>query len=171
VPAADRERLPLDLSTKRLCRTAFIFDAAENCYWCQMGRRLAFWRHQSVQRRKRVIEYDRYRCKACAGCELTERCLSPKASRRYINRDRHEPLREAMDARLRSVSGKAVYRQRAPVAEGRIGVIKSRLGVRQFLLRGLENVRTEWTWLATACNLRILMRRWSSVKPRAASLG
>jgi transposase len=169
VPAADRERLPLDLSTKRLCRTAFIFDAAGNCYWCPMGQRLAFWKHQSIQRRKRVIEYDRYRCKACAGCELAERCLSPKASSRCINRDRHEPLREAMDARLRSASGKAVYRQRAPVVEGRIGVIKSPMGVRQFLLRGLAKVRTEWTWLTTACNLSILMRRWSSVKSRASS--
>ena len=171
VPAADRQRLPVDLSTKRLCRTAFIFDAAGNCYWCPMGRRLAFEKHHSIKRRKHVIEYDRYRCKACGGCELSGRCLSPKASSRYINRDRHEPLREAMDARLRSASGQAVYRQRAPVAEGLIGVIKSRLGVRQFLLRGLTKVRTELTWLATACNLRILMRRWSSVKPHAASLG
>jgi hypothetical protein len=34
--------------------------------------------------------------------------------------------------------------------EGVIGVVKSVLGFRQFLLRGLEHVKTEWCWLCTA---------------------
>jgi hypothetical protein len=33
---------------------------------------------------------------------------------------------------------------------------KGVLGVRQFLLRGLENVRTEWRWLCTTYNLKKL---------------
>ena len=31
------------------------------------------------------------------------------------------------------------------------------LGVRQFLLRGLSKVRTEWLWVCTAYNLRKLI--------------
>jgi hypothetical protein len=32
------------------------------------------------------------------------------------------------------------------------------MGVRQFLLRGLENVRTEWRWVCTAFNLQKLLK-------------
>jgi hypothetical protein len=36
-------------------------------------------------------------------------------------------------------------------------LIKQQFGTRKFLLRGLEKVRTEWNWLATAFNLERLI--------------
>ena len=169
VPAEQWEKLPVDRSTHRLCRTAFIFDAAHDCYWCPMGKKLAFEKSLSKKRRKGQIRYDRYRCQGCGGCGLAARCIPKKAAGRCIDRDGHEPLREAMDARLRSPRGRAAYRRRAPVVEGTIGVIKSTLGLRQFLLRGLQKVRTEWTWMTTACNLRTLMRLWPQPQFQAAA--
>jgi hypothetical protein len=32
------------------------------------------------------------------------------------------------------------------------------MGIRQFLLRGLQKVRTEWNWIALACNLKLLLK-------------
>ena len=73
---------------------------------------------------------------------------------------------------MHSDVGREVYRQRQSVAESPFGVIKNVMGVRQFLSRGLENVRTEWRWVCTAYNLRILVKwvrrqrdRWASVQP------
>ena len=37
------------------------------------------------------------------------------------------------------------------------------LGVRRFLRRGLEAVRTEWSLLCTAVNVGILLRHWPEV--------
>jgi hypothetical protein len=36
------------------------------------------------------------------------------------------------------------------------GIIKSALGFRQFLLRGLDKVRGEWSLVTMACNLKRL---------------
>ena len=43
------------------------------------------------------------------------------------------------------------------IGETQFAIIKHILGVRQFLLRGLEKVRTEWCWVCTAYNLKKLI--------------
>jgi hypothetical protein len=40
------------------------------------------------------------------------------------------------------------------------GLIKDGQAGRRFLLRGLENVRAEWSLLVTAFNLKTLWRLW-----------
>jgi len=154
VAAEQRQNLPMDASTKRFGRSAFVYDSATDRYHCPMGKSLEFARVVYKPRRKETIEYRRYTCKECEGCPLRSQCLTKKARRRNIDRDRHEPLREARDSRLYSESGQGLYRQRAPWVEGVMGQVKSVLGVRQFLHRGLDQVRTEWRWACTALNLR-----------------
>ena len=58
---------------------------------------------------------------------------------------------------MKTKEGKEVYRRRTPVAETPFGYIKGVLGIRQFLVRGLDKVRTEWRWICTAYNLRKLL--------------
>lgn len=62
--------------------------------------------------------------------------------------------RERLRHRLRTTAGRAIYGQRKWTIEPRFGNIKSVLGFRQFLLRGLEKVRSEWKLVATAYNLK-----------------
>jgi len=152
-----RKDLPIDTSTKRLGRSSFVYDGQADCYYCPMGKMLAFSRVVYKPRRKGTIEYRRYTCKNCEGCPLRGQCLTKKARRRTIDRDRHEPFREARDRRLYSPAGQRLYRQRAPGVEGAFGQVKSVVGLRQFLHRGLEKVRTEWRWACTALNVRKLV--------------
>ena len=58
---------------------------------------------------------------------------------------------------MQTAPGKATYNQRMHVAETPFGILKGVLGVRQFLLRGLEKVRMEWRWVCTAYNLKKLI--------------
>ena len=51
-----------------------------------------------------------------------------------------------------------LYNERPRMAETTFGILKQVMGLRQFLLRGLEKVRTEWRWAATAFNLMKLVR-------------
>jgi hypothetical protein len=44
------------------------------------------------------------------------------------------------------------------------------MNVRQFLLRGLENVKTEWLWVCTAFNLAKLVREVARLRAKFATL-
>ena len=61
---------------------------------------------------------------------------------------------EAMAHRLRTPEGKKLYGLRKQTPEPVFGIIKSVLGFRQFLLRGLDNVRGEWSLVTMAWNLK-----------------
>jgi hypothetical protein len=61
-----------------------------------------------------------------------------------------------MKHRLRTQSGKAVYGLRKSTVEPVFGIIKSVLGFRGFLRRGLKAVSEEWTLVSIAWNLNRL---------------
>ncbi len=61
---------------------------------------------------------------------------------------------EAMAHRLNTLEGRKLYAQRKHIPEPIFGIIKSVLGLRQFLLRGLDHVRGEWNLVTLAWNLK-----------------
>jgi transposase len=61
---------------------------------------------------------------------------------------------EAMGHRLRTTEGKKLYALRKHTPEPVFGIIKSVLGFRQFLLRGLDKVRGEWSLVTMAWNIK-----------------
>jgi hypothetical protein len=61
---------------------------------------------------------------------------------------------EAMAHRLKTPEGKKLYALRKQVPEPVFGIIKSVLGFRQFLLRGLDQVRGEWSLVTMAWNMK-----------------
>ena len=77
---------------------------------------------------------------------------------------------QAMDHRLATVEGRAVYAVRKSTVEPVFGIIKSVLGFRQFHLRGLEAASGEWTLVTTAWNLKRLFNlRSAAVRTAAAA--
>jgi len=60
----------------------------------------------------------------------------------------------AMGHRLHTPEGKRLYALRKQTPEPVFGIIKSVLGFRQFLLRGLDRVRGEWTLVTMAWNMK-----------------
>ena len=65
---------------------------------------------------------------------------------------------DRMKHRLRTPEGREVYATRKCTVEPTFGIIKSVLGFRQFLLRGLQAVRHEWTLVCIGWNLKRLHR-------------
>jgi transposase len=61
---------------------------------------------------------------------------------------------EAMAHRLATPEGKKLYALRKHVPEPVFGIIKSVMGFRQFLLRGIDQVRGEWSLVTMAWNLK-----------------
>lgn len=63
---------------------------------------------------------------------------------------------QKMAHRLKTPEGKKVYGLRKQTPEPVFGIIKSVMGFRQFLLRGLHNVRGEWDLVTMAWNIKRL---------------
>jgi len=61
---------------------------------------------------------------------------------------------EAMAHKLKTPAGRALYALRKQTPEPVFGIIKSALGFRQFSLRGLDNVRGEWSLVTMAWNVK-----------------
>jgi hypothetical protein len=86
--------------------------------------------------------------------------------------EKQEPLEELpeeatakqkMARRLETKQGKEVYKKRKETVEPVFGIIKAAMGFRQFMLRGLEEVSTEWDLVMTAYNFKRLYTLMSVV--------
>jgi transposase len=154
----------------RLSKEAFLYDSESDCYWCPTGKQLTSVGIEREQRDGEQLDRRVYRCASCAGCPLRQSCTDNKRNRR-VRSNGEQPLREKMAEKVHSIAGRDIYRHRKSVAESPFGIIKRVMGVRQFLLRGLENVRTEWRWICTAYNLSILVSWLRRQREHFADLG
>ncbi len=72
---------------------------------------------------------------------------------------KHLSVMERMERLLRTKKGKKAYAKRKETVEPVFGQIKEIRGFRQFLLRGLDNVKGEWQLICLTHNL-LKMYRW-----------
>jgi hypothetical protein len=66
------------------------------------------------------------------------------------------PWNIRMAEKLKTESGRKLYRLRKQTVEPVFGIIKQAMRFRQFLLRGVENVAGEWSLVCLAYNFRRL---------------
>jgi len=136
----------------------FEYDAETDQFTCPQGKRLSFRRmHRRGGQSQRLYATC---ADDCRGCPLRARCLSAKAKRRELYVSEHAELTRRMRQRLDTDEGRWAMRRRGRTVEPVFGVLKSVLGLRQFLLRGLAGARVELTLCATALNLRKLALAW-----------
>lgn len=148
----------------RITKDAFVYDRERDVFRCPMGQLLTPWR----------IDYDRknwgerlrqqYKCGACQSCPHTKDCCINPVRGRTVGCDQYEECRQRLKTRMATTKGLSRYRLRGQNVEPRIGLIKHVWGVRRFLHRGVEAVRTEWFGVCTAVNLSILLRHWGKVQ-------
>ena len=169
VGESEWDKLPRGYRNGKLDRTAFVYDGAADCYYCPMGRKLEFCRIHNRAGSAGPVKSRYYQC-AGGDCPLADQCTDSDSGRRSVAHDDCEHHRQAMDARLASNRGRKIYAQRKWIAETPFGIIKQRMGLRQFLLRGLEKVRAEWLWACTAFNLGKLVRNGAAVRAYIAPI-
>lgn len=171
VPEAQWIELPLSPQTKRLDKACFIYDAAQDLYVCPLGQRLEYAEKKSDIRRGEKHEWRVYRCESCATCPLREKCVSEKSkSGRTVTRDVYTEDRERMALKMTDSANQQVYDQRMHIAEKPFALIKHVIGLRQFLLRGLDKTRTEWRWTCLAVNLDKLVRGLMRLRSEFAAM-
>jgi transposase len=155
----------------QLDKSCFIYNESEDQYYCPQGQAMPYEQTKREKRGGETVCKRIYRSPDCTGCPLAADCLKAKSKRgRIITRDQNEKVRERTAARMATPEGRTVYRHRSQIAETPFGIIKSIMGLRQFLLRGLDKVRTEWLWTVTAFNLMKLARAIGQMRADFAKL-
>ena len=158
-------------SQGRLDKSSFVYDADQDQYYCPQGHAMPFDKMKPGERSGVRVTLRVYRCDACDGCPLASDCISPTNKHgRTITRDGYEEVRARTAQRMAQDGAREIYNQRPRIAETPFGILKSMMGVRQFLLRGLPKVQTEWRWAATAFNLGKLAREIGRLRAEFAEL-
>jgi len=137
----------------------FPYDAATNTYTCPAGKQLPY---QTTKHDRVGVERKVYKARAadCRNCVFRQQCC-PGAQGRRIVRSANLPVVAAYVAKMRTEAARALYRLRAPMAEFSNLWLKTKLGLRQFGVRGLPKVRCEVLWACLTCNIQQWFRlRW-----------
>jgi transposase len=125
----------------------FRYDPASDSYLCPAGQRLQPYSSSAIRGLRKVNYANKA---ACPGCPLRERCT--KGRFRMVSRYENEAVLDRMQDRL--AERPEVLAQRRTVVEHPFGSIKQWMNQGAFLMRGLENVRGEFSLTALAYNLR-----------------
>jgi transposase len=157
-PVEDLDCLPRHVKEKKFDKSNFIYDASSDSYYCPQGKTLKLHSHKSVTRSGLKSTQKIYRCHDCQECSCRESCLTKNNTQgRMVIREKYDEVRKRTIERMSM--DESTYHRRAHMVETVFGVVKQVMGIRQFLLRGLENVQAEWTWACAAYNLKKIVNR------------
>ena len=139
-------------------RENFIYNTVTDTFTCPNNQQLIFKNLVEEVHKKTgyVSKLKHYECSSCEGCPFYDECCkSTKDKNRTIkvneNLDKH---RQAARENLNSEEGWFLRKQRSIEIESCFGDIKHNMGFRRFHLRGIDKVKTEFTLIAMAHNLR-----------------
>jgi hypothetical protein len=142
----------------RLPPSAFLYQPERNRYVCPEGKVL----HPQGRRQKRPgLMYYRYEAKAedCQPCPRKPECCPENEKRgRSVARPEESPVVSAFRRKMASEEAQSQYRRRGRVVEFCHAWIKSKLGLRQFHVRGLGKVQMELLWACLTYNLQHWIR-------------
>jgi transposase len=146
----------------------FIHDPETNTLTCPEGKTLAHW-GQSTSRSGEVV--DRYggRRTDCQPCPVKDLCAKKVKRSRVVDVPHSKPARLAHAEWMATDDAQRVRTQRGGLVENVFGTLKTRHQARQWLLRGHEAVRAEWTMLALAYNLKTLWACDQRTRPGSAT--
>ena len=143
----------------------FVYDAASDSYTCPHGQNLPFrGLRKSPLTGSRSIRVYRASRTACRTCPALGVCTRDKHAGRSLWITSSDRLLRKHRQWMQTDEARKLYSRRKELIEAVFGILKDCLGARRFLLRGLANIRAEFTLLATAFNLRTLCRVWNKVR-------
>ena len=145
VPLADWDRTPYYGPSQ------FTYDAERDEYRCPRGQPL---RRYTAKYTEEVVVY-RAAAETCNACPVKAQCTASDRGR-TVQRSFHEAYLERVQAYHETAAYRKAMRKRQVWVEPLFGEAKLWHGLRQFRLRGLDNVNIEGLLIAAGQNLK----RW-----------
>jgi len=96
-------------------------------------------------------------------------CGANQEHGRSVERKQENAALGAFREKMNTEKAQAIYRRRGPVAEFVHAWIKTKLGLRQFHVRGLRKVRAEMLWTCFTYNLQQWIRLGRAPAPASAA--
>jgi transposase len=143
---------------ERLPPTAFVYDRNRDCFVCPEGKLLGY---EGSHTKKKGFTYYRYEAEwgDCQGCARKPQCCPENQKQgRSVVRGEESGAVLAFHQKMASEAAQAQYRRRSRVVEFCHAWIKSKLGLRQFHVRGLAKVQMEMLWACLTYNLQHWIR-------------
>lgn len=133
------------------------YDEETDRYTCSQGRSLlpVFQKHPK-SKSGYVSTVQVYECQNCDGCPVKSRCTKAAGNRRLQIAKTFLYHRQISLGNITSPRGILLRMNRSIQVEGAFGVLKEDYGFRRFLMRGQNNVRTEYLLLCMGYNLNKL---------------
>lgn len=128
----------------------FRYVPDHDLYVCPAHQVLLFAGHK---RETDGLNYRRYATRECTNCKLRKQCTTAK--QRIVTRWEHEHVLEDVQRRLDE--NPQAMRTRRETVEHPFGTIKARMGATHFLMKRLDNVKTEMSLAVLAYNLTRVM--------------
>lgn len=154
------------ISKKPFGKDAFEYDWGNDEYICPAGERVTFryeFFEKSTNRQVRM-----YRGTKCKSCVHNIQCVNKKMGRsRRIRNYGYEKEIRCMNTKMSLEENKKTYKKRAKTVECVFGDTKQNMGLREFLTRGINNVKTEFILACTAHNLK---RMWYVLTERGINI-
>ncbi len=137
--------------SKEFYPETFSYDASTDRYTCPAGKLLKF----ETQERQKGWVKRRYRARAsdCRSCPFQARCCPESKKGRSLLRMHKTAQLAAFEAKMQTEQARAIYKERAGVAEFPNAWIKDKFGLRQFRLRGVVKVGLEALWACLTYNI------------------
>jgi transposase len=139
-------------------KSKFTYDSERDVYICPQGRELGFYRKET----KRDAASRSIYAGNCSGCPKQSQCTRAKTGNRTISRDRYEPLREQMRAKLQTDAGREIYSYRKELPEPVFGQVKQQQAFHQHLRRGLEGANHEFGLSCLVYNIKRIWHKYTN---------
>ena len=154
----EKEKLSRAATMNCLPSSAFVYDHERDVYVCPEGKELAYdCRHTKTK----GFAYYRYEAewRDCRSCARKPQCCPENQKQgRSVVRSEERAIVLAFRQKMASEAAPAQYRRCGRVVEFCHAWIKSKLGLRQFHVRGLIKVQMEMLWACLTYNLQHWVR-------------
>jgi transposase len=131
----------------------FTYDRKNDCYICPKGNVLPFRKVEVKRRRKIYLGVG----STCRACEHFGTCTTNHVRGRKVTRLLQEDSRRKFEQQYALPDSQDIYKLRKEKVELPFGHMKHNLGVRGFLLRGLDGVKAEFSIMASCFNITRMM--------------
>lgn len=138
-------------------QSKFVYNESSDTYECVKGGILKFQRIKTNRRKNYAVRV--YHCKSHKTCQFRDQCSRNKRGRTIEISPFKQEIERQREKQANETKRELLARRKS-IIELVFGVIKHNWGFRRWTVRGLANVKTQWSLMCTTYNLMKLYTHW-----------
>ena len=149
--------VPMKKESGEYHSSRFRYDAQRDVCLCPRGMELRYERTKIGRHNRYQVRV--YRCRSHMACLCRLECSQDKRGRQIEISEYHGVVMRQREKQKDPVKLEMMKKRKA-IVERIFGHIKEAMGFRRFTVNGLEGVKTQWSLICTAMNLKRMYKWW-----------